>query len=94
MEDRVGGHRGLMQTTAALIFSSRGDEPGPIMVAAWTAKPIRPFALDEIFETVSLSAKAPSELSRCHGLIHSSPPLWPSYRSVYDTTEVLSKSTN
>lgn len=94
VEDGIGGHCGLMQTTPALIFSSRGDEPGPIMVAVGTTKPIRPFTLDDISQTVALGAETTSELSRGHGFIQSSPPLWPSYRSVYDTTEVVLNSIN
>jgi hypothetical protein len=58
----IGGYCSLMQTTRALIFASRGDKPGPIMVVVGTAKPIRPFALDGISQTVLLGAKAPSEL--------------------------------
>ena len=62
------------------------------MLAAWTTKSIRQFTLDEIFETVSLTAKALSELSRCHGLIQSSPRLWPIYRSIFNMTEEVLKS--
>ena len=66
VKDGVGGHRGLMQTTFALIFPARGDKPGLIMVTPGAAKPIGPFALDHISQTIPLGAEATSELSRSH----------------------------
>ena len=81
VKDGVGGHRRLMQTTLALIFPARWDEPRLIMATAGAAKPIGPLALDDIPQTVPLGAETTSELSRSHWTIQSSPPLKDSRRT-------------
>ncbi len=63
VKDGVGGQGGLMQTLLALIFPARNDAIGLIIFTARTPEAIRPFALDEVSETIALCAKPPFELS-------------------------------
>jgi len=66
VEYGMGREGGLMVTVLALILSPRWDEPGLIVAAAGTAVAIRPLSFDEIPHAITLGAKPPSELSRCH----------------------------
>jgi len=52
----MGGNRGLVMTVCALIQFAGFNQIGAIVATSRTAKPIGPFALDEIPRTITLCA--------------------------------------
>ena len=75
MKNGMSGDRSLMPTTSALIQFARFYQIRPIMATPRAAEAIRPFALDEISQTISLGSKLSPELPNGHRLIHRLPPL-------------------
>ena len=70
MKNSMSGHRSLMPTTGALIQFARSYQVGPIVAAPRAAETIRPFASDQIFQTIALCSKLSSELRNGHRLVH------------------------
>lgn len=75
MENRVSGDRSLMPTMRTLVGIARLDQIRPIMTTPRAAETIRPFASDQVSQTIALGSELPSELSQGHWFIHRLPPL-------------------